>query len=113
MTESILTENISSKIATPETVVPKAAIHGLLPKHVSKLPPKQDSGMSANPFKNEEKPAVSSGFKSVAIPARLADASSSNSPLGRIEIKNNSPCVRVGLSRNSKIPSLHKNVKPF
>lgn len=105
--ETVLTENTTNKIE-----VPKSATHDLLPKHVCKLPAK--TAEKFLPAQNEEKSAVSSGFKALAIPARLtANAPSSTSPLGRIEIKNNSPIVRVGLSRNKKIPSLHKNVKPF
>jgi hypothetical protein len=38
-------------------------------------------------------------------------ASSSSSPLGRIEIKTPSPFARVGLSRNSKVKPLHPNAK--
>ncbi|CAF0927621.1 unnamed protein product [Brachionus calyciflorus] len=33
-----------------------------------------------------------------------------SSPLGRIEIKTAQPCYRVGLSRNSKVKSLHPNM---
>jgi hypothetical protein len=83
--------------------------HSLLPKHVSKLPPKHSSVEVKQPHAECKKPPVNPVFKSVATSASL---SNSSSPLGRIEIKNNSPCVRVGLSRNMKIPSLHKNVKP-
>ena len=54
------------------------------------------------------KPVASNKFNS-----SLSAASSSASPLGRIEIKNSSPYVRVGLSRNSKIKPLHPNLKPI
>jgi hypothetical protein len=38
--------------------------------------------------------------------------SDTQSPLGRIELKTSSPCIRVGLSRKSKYKPLHPNVKP-
>ncbi len=103
----------SLTLTTTSTDEPNKNIHSLLPKHVSRLPAKStlnEPTSTSTKLLNEEakKPQVNSVFKSVANSANL----NSCSPLGRIEIKNSSPCVRVGLSRNIKIPSLHKNVKP-
>lgn len=86
--------------------LPKTETHGLLPKHVSKLP----SGITANTLTKstfgteESKQPANPAFKSVTMGAKLCNAA---------PIKNNSPAVRVGLSRNHKFPSLHKNVKPL
>lgn len=86
--------------------VPKTETHGLFPKYVSKLP----SGITASTStkstlgSEESKQPVNPAFKSVATTAKLGNAA---------PIKNHSPAVRVGLSRNHRFPSLHKNVKPL
>ena len=103
----ILAENKSvlnrNNLAISSPAIPKSETHNLLPKHVSKLPTSTD----------ERK--TNSYFKPVTVTNALKlnqNLTSGSSPLGRIEIKSNSPIVRVGLSRNTKLPSLHKNVKP-
>lgn len=89
---------------------PKTGIHGLLPKYVSNLPPSLSANTSSKITGNvETKQPANPTFKPMAPKLnQLANAAS-----GKIEIKNHSPAVRVGLSRNHKFPSLHKNVKPL
>jgi hypothetical protein len=42
----------------------------------------------------------------------LNNSLNGSTPLGKIELKNPSPMVRVGLSRNSRVKPLHPNAKP-
>lgn len=116
LTNTTSSENVEffNKKSLPETTTIKVNnAHSLLPKHVSKLPPETSKQPAPN-LNKEAKMPTNPVFKSVANAARLNNSLNENSsPLGRIEIKTTSPCVRVGLSRNRKIPSLHKNVKPL
>ena len=92
--------------------IPKTETHSLLPKFVSKLPSSIGASSAQSTVGSEhDKSVVNPAFKTVTIlnPVKL---NQNNPAVSNCTLKTNSPAVRVGLSRNYKFPSLHKNVKP-